>query len=567
MSARIVLQTGSKRSTKSQAAKSIVQVRPRVLLTCPVDHVFHRVIFLAALLVPLQVGSVVAQQETSQSMRPEEVQPANSRAFCPVDRVLSVAWMESGLMAHSAAKPKNPSPGSFLPRASVAGSGVSSPATVFRSNPGLGDAEEVELQGLFGDGTRLEGEYVRVGSDRLDGPGVAASGGGINGTDFRFTADTTNAVMCIVDLSECPQFDAVNVYWHVDRFVREFWIDWLGVDIDFQAEARVHVAGDGGFADWPNRVMKLGVGDIFMKNSALSEDLIYHEYAHLAISSQGFTSPVGSSEQTRALHEAYADYFTATYTNDERIGDWLVTCPPRQQCVGPANTTDLRTLNLDFEAWVWNDGSPSDSLKYGVCTRFHEGDLKCKMSWNNFTNPYVWGMIWGAALWDMRTALGPDQADRIALGAVRLHSATGDFRSALADVLETASALYGPNVAGMVEQIFVARGIYVLSVDAERSEQPGESLAIDLWPNPVGQTLNLRWDKDAFQLPAGAQGSSRWQIVDALGRTVLASSVMESSVGAAERIALDVSSLKNGWYGVELEFGGRLVRASFLVQH
>ena len=43
-------------------------------------------------------------------------------------------------------------------------------------------------------------------------------------------------------------------------------------------------------------------------------------------------------------------------------------------------------------------------------------------------------MIWGAALWDMRTALGPDQADRIALGAVRLHSATGDFRSALADV-------------------------------------------------------------------------------------------------------------------------------------
>ena len=22
--------------------------------------------------------------------------------------------------------------------------------------------------------------------------------------------------MCIVDLSECPQFDAVNVYWHVD---------------------------------------------------------------------------------------------------------------------------------------------------------------------------------------------------------------------------------------------------------------------------------------------------------------------------------------------------------------
>ena len=176
-------------------------------------------------------------------------------------------------------------------------------------------------------------------------------------------------------------------------------------------------------------------------------------------------------------------------------------------------------------------------------------------------------MIWGAALWDMRTALGPDQADRIALGAVRLHSATGDFRSALADVLETASALYGPNVAGMVEQIFVARGIYVLSVDVERSEQPGESLAIDLWPNPVGQTLNLGWDKDAFQLPAGAQGSSRWQIVDALGRTVLASSVMESSVGAAERIALDVSSLKNGWYGVELEFGGRLVRASFLVQH
>ena len=147
----------------------------------------------------------------------------------------------------------------------------SAPANVFASDPLSGGPIEVTLSSLVGDGLHLDGEFVRVGSDRIDGAGALAYDA--NG-DFRYQPDTTNVVDCITDQSRCARFDAVNVYYHVDRFVREFWIAQLGVTPSFVAEARVHLAGDGGFADWSTRSMKLGVGDIFMKNSALSDDII-----------------------------------------------------------------------------------------------------------------------------------------------------------------------------------------------------------------------------------------------------------------------------------------------------
>jgi len=471
-----------------------------------------------------------------------------SDELCPLDRLgnlaaFAVPAFDDGSVHPAWSLPVEPS-GTFR---------LNAPARVFLTDPADGDAVEVVLQGLLGDGLALDGEFVRAGSDRLDGQGKAARA---EDGDFRFEPDTTEAVHCITDLTECPSFDAVNVYYHVDHYAREFWEGRMGVDITFKAEARVHVAGDGGFADWNTRSMKVGVGNIFMKNGALSDDLIYHEYNHLVMASLGFEAGAGTSEQTRALHEAYADYFMATWTDDPRIAEWLVTCPPRAGCEGPPNDTDLRTMVLNAEEWNWRQGQPSESLKYGICTRFHEGDGKCKQSWNNFTNPYVWGMIWGAALWDLRTSLGPEQADRIALEAVRQHDYQTDFAEAHAAIVQTGHDLFGPNVGDQVRLAFEQRG-FLLSTGTERfarSAGSGRPLALELWPNPAGASIRLR--THAPEMP----GPMVWVIEDVLGRVV-----RRGGSAAGLEWTVDVSSLPPGLYRARVRVHTRVGSRSFLI--
>lgn len=428
----------------------------------------------------------------------------------------------------------------------------SAPAHVFKTDPADGTVVEVVLLGLLGNGLSLDGEFVRAGSDRLDGEGNPMS---TPDGDFRFDPDTTGAVHCTTDSSECAAFDAVNVYHHVDTYARQFWEGRMGVDIGFKAEARVHVGGDGAFADWSTRSLKLGVGDIFMKNTALSDDLIYHEYTHLVLSSFGFLAGAGVSEQTRALHEAYADYFTATWTDDPRIGEWVVTCPPRQQCEGPPNSTELRTLDLDAEEWNWRQGQPSKDLRYGICTRYHEGDLKCKQSWNNFTNPYIWGMIWGAALWDMRTGLGEDVADRIILEAARRHTQLTGFDEALSLMVETGQALHGPNVGDQVRLVFEQRG-FLLSTDIERIRplpDSGKRLSLELWPNPTTAEVRLRIGGSVPAAPV------HWAVEDLLGRIVL-----EGTAQQGPEWIMDLDRLSPGLYRVQVRVNNKIGSRTFL---
>jgi len=238
----------------------------------------------------------------------------------------------------------------------------------------------------------------------------------------------------------------------------------------------------------------------------------------------------------------------ATWTDDPRVGEWVVTCPPRQQCEGPPNSTDLRTLILDAEAWNWKQGQPSDTLKYGICTRYHEGDLKCKQSWNNFTNPYIWGMIWGAALWDLRTVIGPDMADQIILETVRLHTSESGFEDAHIEIVETGHALFGPNVGDQVRQVFEQRG-FNLATEIELEDMPtadSHQLDLELWPNPAIARIRLRSNASSI----GHQAD--WVVEDILGRTVLRGrSAFDTGW------SVDISDLAPGLYNVHVRVGMR----------
>lgn len=484
----------------------------------------------------LIIASVLlAGSATAQTVDPNLLESAEAETICPIERMDQLAALDApALWTEPTAEPW---PSVIAP---ISAMRRTAPARVYATDPFDGAPIDVTLSGLVGDGRSLDGEFVRVGSDRLDGAGVLASEAS---GDFRFDPDTTNTVDCITDLARCPRFDAVNVYYHVDTYVRDFWIGELDVTPSFVAEARVHIAGDGGFADWPTRSLKLGVGNIFMKNSALSDDLIYHEYNHLVMASLGFEIGMGVSEQTRALHEAYADYFMATWTDDPRVGEWVVTCPPRQQCTGPANDTDLRTLDLDAEAWNWRQGQPADTLKYGFCLRYHEGDRKCKASWNNFTNPYVWGMMWASSLWDLRTAVGADVADVIALEAVRLHTSMTDFQDALEQILSVGHDRFGPNVGDQVRLAFEQHGFMASTgVWSETAADDGPTRdRLETWPNPVRDVLQVRMPSD------GRAVGNPWVVHDMTGRAVL-----QGRATSRGLFAITTSDLPPGLYRLRI---------------
>jgi len=475
---------------------------------------------------------------------------------CPIEFVQSSAWLEG-------AEPEvsfQLFDGSHLSNEIDLGQYQAvAPANVFLNNPFDIVAVEVELQGLLGDATRLEGEYVRAGSERLDGFDIAAPG--LNGADFRFEPDTTDAQLCNTDQSVCSRFDAVNVYYHIDTFVREFWIDRMGVDINFQTDARVHIGGDGAFAQPAEYRVGFKVGNIFNKNAALSNDFIYHEYSHLVAYSLGFEVTSSSDAQTLALGEAYADYFAATYTGSPRIGDWVVTCPDRQLCEGRENDNELRTLDIDKIVWNWNLGLPQAGLQYGFCLRYHELDQKCKASYTNTQPQYVWGMIWGAMLWDLRDRIGADATDRLTVEAIRRHGPTADFQEAIMDLHAAENALFGGLHTQTLNEVLAGRGFPPSSVGVD--EEPGFASLYELkvWPNPVSGVVHIAFESSS---PFRSKTSSRIQISDITGRTVRSEDLgwLGSATG---ELTLNLSDLSAGVYVVSLFADGTWTRQPLVI--
>lgn len=417
------------------------------------------------------------------------------------------------------------------------------PALVYASDPGEGTVIEVQLERLFGAGDRLDGQYVRVGSDRLDSPGTATPGK--NGlADFRFEPNDPETEDCLADLNDCSPFDAVNVYHHIDRFATEFWRDRMGFDPPFQADMVTHIAGDGAFADPARDLVKLAVGWLFMHNAAKSDDIIYHEYVHLIGAAMGFVLDTDSGEQAQAISEGYADYFTASFTEDPRIGEWVVTCPDRQNCDGPPDDQDLRTLATDANEWNWKGGNPDTSLKYGVCTRFHTGDLKCKTSWNNYTPRYTWAIIWGSLLWDVRTMLGADVTDRLVFEAMR--NSRGDSETlerAAGRLVEADQLLFGGSHVGAIESAAANRGIGL--VTALEPEQPVLSFEVEAYPAPATDHVSIK-------VIASLGGALDVRVFDITGRQI---ERLDSGPVAAGESTLDwaVGGRAPGLYFVRIQ--------------
>ena len=478
--------------------------------------------------------------------------------LCPIEWVNQIAELEGSRPADFPVHPRPGMPIHPVDRArNRFGFQTDALANVYLRDPKDIHPTEVTLEGLFGDGTRLEGLYVRSGSERLDGFFNAAAGA--NGADYRFPPDTSVALPCNTDLLACSRFDAVNAYYHVDQFARRFWVERMGLPIAFQADVKVHVGGDGAFASSEGNVLKFRLGDIFMKNAALSDDLIYHEYAHLVAANLGFNPLSNQSAQTRAMSEGYADYFTATYTDDPRIGEWVVTCPDRQACVGADNDKEIRTLALDPGIWNWKFGFPNGDLQYGFCLRYHPLDGKCKASFNNFADHYVWGMIWAATFWDLRIQLGADVVDRLAVAALQLHSSGTEFSEATGHVLQADMQAFGGLHVSTIREAFRLRGFIVPIVESLGSSAEIPILNLEIWPSPALKSVHASFE---------TIDPAPWTIAlfDILGREVKKRHYPPGFVGSRYE-TVDIEGLPSGTYIFSITIGSRTVSRPFSVIH
>ena len=223
-----------------------------------------------------------------------------------------------------------------------------------------------------------------------------------------------------------PRFEEVQLYYGIDAAHTRFRA--LGFDrLDRPVDGVVY---------WPEafEVGPFFLGSAFQGRGGIffapvpprffdptwDTDVIFHEYTHAVVAAAvGATRSRGFG----ALNEAYADYFSSSFQNDPNVGEFS----------GPvfgAITPYLRTIE-----------NPN----------IYPRDL--------FNEIHQASLIWSAALWDIRRALGPAQADRIAMASLLSLRGDSDFVPAGIAAVSAASTLFGSTARAVVLDIMARRGI------------------------------------------------------------------------------------------------------------
>jgi hypothetical protein len=183
-------------------------------------------------------------------------------------------------------------------------------------------------------------------------------------------------------------FEEVMVYYHIDTALRYLkQLGFKGARAIFRDPVRVNVNGTSEDNSWYSpweKVLTFGTGDI---DDAEDGETILHELGHAI---QDMICPdFGQSEEAAAMGEGFGDYFAASFFADRKPEDYRTS----------VMTWDGLFIGLDEgkwppclrhvdEDWTYQDFIPGDDE--------HDN-----------------GEIWSATLWDIREALGGENADRV----------------------------------------------------------------------------------------------------------------------------------------------------------
>ncbi len=349
------------------------------------------------------------------------------------------------------------------------------------------------LQGLDGSGW-LRGAYVDVTQPAGYRPATAFSPNG----NFLYQPDD-------------PRFKEVMVYYHIDAAQRAIQAlgysdrndppngirdrvthaspHWFAQDQSFYSvsDDALHF-GDGG---WPD---------------ALDPDIVVHEYGHALLHD---LAPHWGGGEMEAIGEGFGDYLAATLSDDASADP---------ACIGE-----------------WD--SRGSAVESNACLRRVDRDRQYPHGL--LGDAHADGEIWSRVLWDVRTGLGQEAADALALESSFYLPPAATLVEAGAALLDADAALFDGLHRAAIVQALQARGLAALPAPALISPAGGDTLIPGgLWAVAwQGQTslpasYDLEWSLNAGEagtrqidfgggLPGdfSARGHAPWQASDGAARS------------------------------------------------
>ncbi|HEV7746580.1 MAG TPA: M36 family metallopeptidase [Pyrinomonadaceae bacterium] len=233
--------------------------------------------------------------------------------------------------------------------------------------------------------------------------------------------------------SDHPGFEEVMAYFHIDRAIRYLEsMGYRGPRAIFNEPLPVDANGtkeDNAWYSPHDRSLTFGLGGI---DEAEDAEIILHELGHAI--QDAICPGFGQSAEAAAMGEGFGDYFAASFFAEKK-------------------TRRYQTL---FASW---DGIEDGLGDPPFVRRLNEGLTYESFDHSDSGDEHDNGQIWSATLWEVRSALGRDIADRIILeGHFQLDGFTTFARGARAIIDADRNLHRGRHVARL-RTIFHLRGI------------------------------------------------------------------------------------------------------------
>jgi len=230
------------------------------------------------------------------------------------------------------------------------------------------------------------------------------------------------------------RFEQVMAYYWVTEAQK--YIQSLGFGTKYRPinmepqDIRINQLGLDNSYSWDKfDMLRFGKGGV---DDAEDAEVILHEYGHAMMDSQSdpFGS-FGSSIEAGSIGEGFSDYWAVAVSN-------VIAPTADPACVA------------DWDAVSYISTEPH-------CLRRVDLDLYYPL--DLVGQVHHDGQIWSRSLWDIRLALGATIADTLILEAQFEFAPDTSMPAAAQVTVDTATRLFGEQVAAVVQAVFQARGI------------------------------------------------------------------------------------------------------------
>jgi hypothetical protein len=305
---------------------------------------------------------------------------------------------------------------------------------IFMVNPVQSSGDQGLVDEKDSDSAVPSSAYVQVPLRNLDGSGT------LTGRWANVRAETGTPARAedgqFVYQRHSDQFEQVMAYFWVNQ--AQEYLQSLGFGSQLPAvngesqDVRTNQWGVDNSYSWDKHdIIRLGKGGV---DDAEDAEVIVHEYGHAVHDAQ--VTGFGTSLEAGSIGEGFGDYLSVTVglVAAAQYG-WPVNAPAA--CVA------------DWDAVSYTSSAPH-------CLRRVDRD---KTYADRVGQVHRDGEIWSRALWDIRTALGAQVADRIIINAQFSFAPDTSFHDAAEATIATAQAMYGAGAASTVRAAFAARAI------------------------------------------------------------------------------------------------------------